>query len=442
MAELSEEIEKKARDLYQTILLMDDEKQRLAFLEKETHNQPLLRQTVIELWRTRKELPHQKVDFDPAVENEGRSSGVPGPGAGVGGKYIQGGKYILIDPIGEGGMGMVYIAKQTRPVQRLVAIKFRKAEAEGWDNRTRFDFELRILALLEHPNIMQIYDAGISEKGHPFFVMEYFPGQPICKFCDHHRHTLRRRLELFLQVCRAIQHSHEKGIVHRDIKPANVLAEMYQDHAVAKVIDFGLAKSMTSRVIERRQMTRSGSVVGTFQYMSPEQASLDPKKIDERSDVYSLGVLLYELLSGINPLTTKIAINSKTDLILKSICNDDPLPASVALAQIRHLGEIPNMRQTTAAALAASFRGELDAILMKALERNPEARYQTPMALARDLRHLLEGEPVEALERDRWYPIWKSMRRHRHALYFSLSLTAFFILIGLSFALGWVRFVG
>ncbi len=437
MVELEGMDEQKVQDLYQSILLMNDENQRVCFLEKETAGQPELRRRVVQLWVAKQTKPDSKQvkKIDPFSQPPSQ-----GPGGGQDGKYIQGGKYILIDPIGEGGMGSVYLAKQTRPLQRLVAIKFIKTKNDVRVPLERFDAEWRAMALMEHPNITRIYDAGTTEKGHPFFVMEYFRGKPITKFCDSHRLDLEQRLELFLPICLAIQHAHDKGIIHRDIKPSNILVAFSEDQPLAKVIDFGLAKSISSPILDRRQLTTAGAVIGTFEYMSPEQASLDPDKIDERSDIYALGVVLYELLAGINPLNTKIDLKSKTEEILKSILHDAPLCPSKALARLTYLGDIPIDRKCRPTSFIPRFRGELDAIVMKAIDLNPDNRYQSPGALAREIRHFLRGEPVEILEDHLFYRLRKSAWRHR-ALYVALAVTLFWLaVLSIAAVRGVIRF--
>src|SRR5262249_48508144 len=224
----------------------------------------------------------------------------PGPPAEGPGTRI--GPYKLLEPIGEGGMGTVWMAEQTEPVNRLVALKVIKAGLDSAQVIARFEAERQALALMDHPNIAKVLDAGTTESGRPFFVMELVKGVPVTKFCDERRLGLRDRLQLFIDVCQAVQHAHQKGIIHRDLKPSNILVALYDDSPVPKVIDFGLAKAAGQKLTEKTLFTGFGAVVGTLEYMSPEQAELNQLDIDTRSDIYSLGVLLYELLTGSTPL--------------------------------------------------------------------------------------------------------------------------------------------
>ncbi len=427
----------RVRELFQRILLLDDEKQRVKLIENETAGDSKLRNAVIQLWLAREE------NTEPvnAVRPDSKQlSEAPGPGGGENGNEIENGKYTLIDQIGEGGMGKVYSAKQNHPITRFVAIKFVKANNDRHTSIERFDSEWRALALMDHPNIARIYDSGISEKGHPFYAMEYFPGVSIAKFCDVQKYELKQRLELFLPVCRAVQHAHDKGIVHRDIKPSNILVGVSENQAVPKVIDFGLAKSLTSRLLDPKALTHKGSVVGTIDYMSPEQATLDPDQVDERSDVYALGVLLYELLAGINPHYTRIHPEKKTEAILQSIRVDIPLSPSEALARMRYLGEIPHNRNCRSSGFHRRFRGELDGIIMKAIEYKPQDRYQTAAALARDIQSYLQGEVVGIFDANPVYRWRKAIWRHRVISVAVVVSVLWSMILILSMFLGWVHF--
>jgi serine/threonine protein kinase/WD40 repeat protein len=327
------------------------------------------------------------------------------------------GPYKLLQQIGEGGMGTVWMAEQTRPVQRKVALKIIKA---GMDTRqviARFEAERQALALMDHANIAKVLDAGMTDAGRPFFVMELVKGQPITRYCDEHRLTPRQRLELFVPVCQAIQHAHQKGIIHRDIKPSNVLVAPYDGKPVVKVIDFGVAKATGQRLTEKTLFTEFGAVVGTLEYMSPEQAELNNQDIDTRSDIYSLGVLLYELLTGSTPLDRTRLQQAAFMEVLQMIREAEPPRPSTRLSQSKDaLPSISAQRHTEPAKLARLVRGELDWIVMKALDKDRTRRYETANGLAMDLQRYLQDEPVLACPPSAAYRLRKLARRHKPAL--------------------------
>lgn len=317
------------------------------------------------------------------------------------------GPYRLLRKLGEGGMGIVYLAEQSEPVARQVALKLLR---EGRDSRaviTRFEAERQALAVMDHPNIARVFDAGTMPSGLPFFVMELVQGTPITTYCDEHRLTLHERVELLVPVCRAIQHAHQRGIIHRDLKPSNVLVTRYDGAPVPKVIDFGVSKATARKLDAETLATEFGAVIGTLQYMSPEQAGSNPIDIDTRSDIYSLGVLLYELLTGTTPLERRRVQESTFLEVVRLIREEDPPRPSARLAAN---GGGPD------GTLDTQVRGELDWIAMKALEKDRDQRYESASALAADLLHYLRDEPVAACPPSAAYRLRKFARRHRARL--------------------------
>jgi eukaryotic-like serine/threonine-protein kinase len=323
------------------------------------------------------------------------------------------GRYKLLEPIGEGGYGVVFMAEQTTPVQRKVALKIIKA---GMDTRqviARFEAERQALALMDHPNIAKVFDASVTDAGRPYFVMELVKGMPITKYCDEQRLELRQRLELFVQVCQAVQHAHQKGIIHRDLKPSNVLVAQYDGKPVPKVIDFGVAKAAGQQLTERTMFTGFGDVIGTPQYMSPEQAELNQLDVDTRSDIYSLGVLLYELLTGTTPLESKRVREAALLEVLRVIREEEPPRPSTRLTATAELPSIAAQRGVEPKKLSGIVRGELDWIVMRALEKDRSRRYETANGFARDIERYLHDEPVAACPPSARYRLRKLARRYR-----------------------------
>jgi serine/threonine protein kinase/tetratricopeptide (TPR) repeat protein len=323
------------------------------------------------------------------------------------------GPYKLLEQIGEGGMGTVWMAQQTQPVKRPVAVKLIKAGMDSRQVIARFEAERQALALMDHPNIARVLDAGTSGAGRPYFVMDLVKGVPITRYCDEHRLTTRQRLELFIPVCRAVQHAHTKGIIHRDIKPNNVLIALYDGRPVPKVIDFGVAKAAGQQLTDKTLVTGFGAIIGTLEYMSPEQAEINQLDIDTRSDIYSLGALLYELLTGSPPLGRKELAQAGLLETLRVIREQEPTKPSTKLRTADGLPTLAANRGTEPAKLTNLVRGELDWIVMKALEKDRNRRYETANGFAMDLQRYLADEPVLACPPSAGYRLRKFVRRYR-----------------------------
>ena len=339
------------------------------------------------------------------------------------------GPYRIERKLGEGGMGQVYEARQEEPVRRSVALKVIKHGLGSDEVLRRFEAERQALALMNHPNVARVLDAGTDSFGRPFFVMEYIEGQPITEFCDRHQLDLRRRLELFAEVCRGVQHAHQKGVIHRDLKPSNILVEDQDGTAVPRIIDFGVAKAIDQQLTERTLFTQVGQLVGTPEYMSPEQADLNANDIDTRADVYSLGVVLYELLVGRTPLETSQLRQAGFDEMRRVIREEEPSRPSQRLSTLGEgSDQVGSARRADTALLARQCRGELDWIALKALEKDRELRYESAASLGEDLRRFLSDEPVIAGPPTFRYRARKFVRRHRAAVgLFSLAAASLLV---------------
>jgi len=323
------------------------------------------------------------------------------------------GPYRILQKLGEGGMGTVWVAEQSEPVKRRVALKLIKPGMDSSQVLRRFEAERQALALMDHQNIAKVLDAGATRQGRPYFAMELIKGISITKYCDQQHLTPRERLELFIPVCQAIQHAHQKGVIHRDLKPSNVLIALYDGKPVPKVIDFGVAKATSQKLTERTMYTEVGQIVGTLEYMAPEQAELNNLDIDTRADIYSLGVILYELLAGSPPFTAKQLHGAAFSEMLRLIREVEPPKPSTRLSSSDELPSIAANRKLEPSRLTRVVHGELDWIVMKALEKDRARRYETANGLARDVQRYLANEVVEARPPSTGYRVRKFVSRHK-----------------------------
>jgi serine/threonine protein kinase/tetratricopeptide (TPR) repeat protein len=340
------------------------------------------------------------------------------------------GRYKLLERIGEGGFGVVYMAAQTKPISRQVALKIIKLGMDTKEVIARFEAERQALAMMEHPNIAKVFDAGATDTGRPYFVMELVKGIPVTEYCDDNNLDTQQRLELFIDVCKAVQHAHQKGIIHRDLKPSNVMITLHDGKPVPKVIDFGIAKATGQRLTEKTLFTRFAQMVGTPEYMSPEQAEFSGLDVDTRSDIYSLGVLLYELLTGVTPFDGKKLRMAGYVEMQRIIREQEPIKPSTKLSTLGEaLTDVAKHRKVAPESLKKSIRGDLDWIVMKTLEKDRTHRYETAHALAEDIERHLRHEPIAAASPGTVYRIRKFLRRHRAQVVMCSAAAA--ILVGL-----------
>jgi serine/threonine protein kinase len=341
------------------------------------------------------------------------------------------GVYKLMELIGEGGFGLVYVADQQEPVRRRVALKIIKPGMESREVLTRFEAERQAIALMDHPNIARIFDAGVTDSAQPYFVMELVRGVPLTTFCDSHKLDTSQRLKLFVTICNAVQHAHQKGIIHRDLKPSNILVTLQDGEPLAKVIDFGVAKAIGQSLSAKTIYTRFASMIGTPAYMSPEQAEFSAVDVDTRSDIYALGVLLYELLTGSTPFAPDRLQSVGFDELRRIIREEEPPRPSTRLSTLNNelAGTVAANRRLDPAALSSSLKRDLDWIVMKALDKDRNRRYSTAGSLAQDVSRYLMHEPVEARPPSAWYRFTKFARRNKVAIS-TASMVAGALIVG------------
>ncbi|MFT4543323.1 MAG: serine/threonine protein kinase/tetratricopeptide (TPR) repeat protein [Planctomycetota bacterium] len=373
-------------------------------------------------------------DVEQAGANLGDSS-TPGEGLG---DLID--RYKLIEEIGEGGMGTVWMAQQSEPVKRQVALKIIKLGMDTREVVVRFEAERQALAMMDHPHIAKVLDGGATVSGRPFFVMELVKGTPITEYCDEVKLDLHGRLELFAKVCEGIQHAHQKGLIHRDIKPGNVLVTLQDGEPVPKVIDFGIAKATSTELTEATMLTEHGQMLGTPEYMAPEQLGMSGRDIDTRADVYSLGVLLYELLTGTKPFDIRTVIETGYDELLRTIREVDPDKPSTRITKVgESASSIATNRRVDQKALGKGLGGDLDWIVMMALEKDRTRRYETANGLAADVRRFLSQEPVVAAPPSATYRVRKFVRRRKKTVVAIATIAILLIVGSIGTGIGWLN---
>ena len=441
---------RRVKELFAAAVEYTDPVARAEFLDRECGPDAELRRRLDQLLSAH---DHPESALERPLGAPAETAPYTGPTESAG--AVIAGRYKLLERLGEGGMGEVWVAEQLEPIKRRVAIKLIKP---GMDSRAvlaRFEAERQALALMDHPNIAKVLDAGfvgvpasdgasedrlkpgLQQEGRPYFVMELVKGTPITQFCDERKLSTRERLELFVPVCHAIQHAHQKGIIHRDVKPSNVLVALHDEKPVPKVIDFGVAKAIGQQLTEKTLYTGFGTLVGTPAYMAPEQATFNQLDIDTRADIYSLGVLLYELLAGSPPFEPERLKKAALDEVLRLVREEEPLRPSARLSTSETRASIAAVRQSEPAKLTKLLRGELDWVVMKALEKDRSRRYETANGFAADVQRYLCGEAVLAVPPSAGYRLRKFVRRNKGALAVASLVLFFLVLLGSGAGWAW-----
>ncbi|MGA2258790.1 MAG: protein kinase, partial [Thermoguttaceae bacterium] len=414
--------------LFDEAVARDSAEERSRYLDEACRDDPGVRDRVESLLRAHSDAGGFFGGKSPTLQAEVRSV-TERPGTIIG-------RYKLIEEIGDGGMGVVYMAEQQEPVRRKVALKIIKPGMDTREVIARFEAERQALALMDHPNIARVIDAGETASGRPHFVMELVKGVAITDYCDQNRLSTRERLALFAQVCQAVQHAHHKGIIHRDLKPSNVMVTLHDSVPVVKVIDFGIAKALGQQLTDKTLVTGYAQMVGTPLYMSPEQAGMSSLDVDTRSDIYSLGVLLYELLTGTPPFDEARLRAAGYDEMRRIIREEEPARPSTRLSTLgAEAATLSQRRQSDPRRLSLLLRGELDWIVMKALEKDRNRRYETASALAADVERYLHDEPVAACPPSAWYRLRKFARRNKTGL--AVAGLILFFIMSAGIGVGW-----